>query len=180
MTAVVEAVHASAEHGFSKHRADAIRLVAGRGVVGDAHAGATVKHRSRVKRDPNAPNLRQVHLIHVELFAELAAAGFTVAPGELGENVTTRGVDLLALVTGTRLALGAEAVVRVTGLRNPCAQIERFRPGLLAQVAVRRADGTLVRKTGVMAVVERGGVVRAGEAVDVHLPEQPHHPLAVV
>ena len=180
MTARVEAVHTSAEHGFSKRTAAAIALAAGLGVVGDAHAGATVKHRSRVQRDPTAPNLRQVHLIHAELLAELAAAGFSIAPGALGENVTTAGVDLLALPTGTRLQLGGEAVVEVTGLRNPCAQIERFRPGLLAQVAVRAADGTVVRKTGVMAVVARGGVVRAGDPIAVHLPAPPHHPLAVV
>jgi MOSC domain-containing protein YiiM len=180
MTAKVAAVHASAEHGFSKRTAAAITLAAGLGVVGDAHAGATVKHRSRVQRDPTAANLRQVHLIHAELFDELAAAGFTVAPGALGENVTTVGIDLLALPTGTRLALGGEAVVEVTGLRNPCVQIERFRPGLLAQVATRRDDGTVARKTGVMAVVARGGVVRAGDPIGVRLPAPPHRPLAVV
>jgi MOSC domain-containing protein YiiM len=176
----VRAVHARADHGFSKLTAEAITLEAGRGVVGDAHAGATVKHRSRVRRDASAPNLRQVHLIHAELFDELAAAGFEVAPGALGENVTTAGVDLLALPTGTRLALGDEAVVEITGLRNPCVQIERFRPGLLARLAVQRPDGTVARKTGVMAVVARGGVVRAGDPIDMQLPVPPHRPLVVV
>ncbi len=180
MTASVTAVHTGATHGFSKRTVDTVTLVAGMGIVGDAHAGATVKHRSRVRRDPNAPNLRQVHLIHAELFAELAAAGFTVAPGELGENVTTAGVDLLALPTSTRLRLGAEAVLEITGLRNPCVQIERFQAGLLAQVAVRRDDGAVARKTGVMAVVARGGVVRAGDPIEVQLPTPPHRPLAVV
>jgi MOSC domain-containing protein YiiM len=179
-TPSVRAVHARADHGFSKLTAEAITLEAGLGVVGDAHAGATVKHRSRVRRDASAPNLRQVHLIHAELFDELAAAGFAVAAGALGENVTTAGVDLLALPTGTRLALGGEAVVEITGLRNPCVQIERFRPGLLARLAVRRDDGEVERKTGVMAVVARGGVVRAGDPIDVRLPAPPHRPLVVV
>lgn len=180
MTTTVRAVHASPVHGFSKEAAGAITLVEGLGVAGDAHAGATVKHRSRVARDPTRPNLRQVHLIHAELFDELAALGFAVAPGDLGENVTTAGLDLLALPTGTRLRLGADAVVEVTGLRNPCAQIEQFRPGLLAAVAVRREDGTIRRKTGVMGVVRAGGEVRRGDAVAVDPPPPPHRPLEVV
>jgi MOSC domain-containing protein YiiM len=180
MTATVQAVHASPVHDFSKTPAAAIILAEGTGVLGDAHAGATVKHRSRVARDPTQPNLRQVHLIHAELFDELAAEGFTVAPGALGENVTTSGLDLLALPTGTRLRLGADAVVEVTGLRNPCVQIERFRPGLLAAVAVRREDGTIQRRTGVMSVVRTGGEVRPGDAVAVELPPPPHRPLEVV
>ncbi|HEX2204708.1 MAG TPA: MOSC domain-containing protein [Longimicrobium sp.] len=142
--------------------------------------GATVKHRSRVARDPTQPNLRQVHLIHAELHDELRAAGFEVAAGELGENVTTRGVDLLSLPVGSRLRLGGEAVVEVTGLRNPCAQIDRFQPGLLAAVLDRDAEGRLVRKAGVMAVVLAGGEVKAGDAVRVELPPEPHRPLEVV
>lgn len=176
----VVAVARDALHAFSKPRAESIRLLAGLGVDGDAHAGTTVQHLSRVRRDPTQPNLRQVHLMHAELFDELAAAGFAIAPGELGENVTTRGVDLLALPRGTRLALGDDAVVEVTGLRNPCAQIERFAPGLLAATLEHRADGTLVRKAGVMAIVIAGGAVAPGAAVRVMLPAPPHAALQPV
>src|SRR3954454_8837203 len=137
MTAQVAAVSRSATHSFSKGNQEAIDLVVGLGVADDAHAGTTVKHRSRVARDPNQPNLRQVHLIHAELHDELRGAGFDVAAGQMGENVTTRGVDLLGLPTGTLLALGDEAVVEVTGLRNPCAQLDAFRPGLMAAVLGR-------------------------------------------
>ncbi|TFY99331.1 MOSC domain-containing protein [Ramlibacter henchirensis] len=176
----VEAVHRSGVHGFSKHAEDAITLVAGFGVEGDAHAGATVKHRSRVRRDPTQPNLRQVHLIHAELFEELMAAGFPVWPGDLGENVTTRGIDLLALSTGTRLRLGPNALVEVTGLRNPCSQLDKFQPGLMAAVLDRRPDGTLLRKAGVMGVVLEGGEVRAGDAIDVLSSSAAHRPLQPV
>ena len=180
MAPSVRAVHASTLHSFSKFTEPAIRLVAGLGVEGDAHAGTTVKHRSRVARNPQAPNLRQVHLLHAELFDELMAAGFAVWPGELGENITTHGIDLLGLPTGTRLHLGDEAIVELTGLRNPCSQIDRFQPGLTANVLERDANGALVRKAGVMAVVRRGGVVRAGDAISVQLPNPPHHALAPV
>jgi MOSC domain-containing protein YiiM len=139
-----------------------------------------VRHRSRVRRDPAKPNLRQVHLIAAELHDELAGAGFAVAAGQLGENVTTRGVDLLALPRGTRLHLGDDAVVEVTGLRNPCVQIERFAPGLLAQVLGRDANGEVVRRTGVMSVVISGGEVRPGDPIEVVLPAGPHRPLEVV
>lgn len=178
--AVVTAVARSAGHTFSKAPQPAIRLVAGLGVEGDAHQGATVKHRSRVARDPAQPNLRQVHLIHAELHDELRAAGFTVGPGELGENVTTRGVDLLALPAGTRLRLGADALVELTGLRNPCAQLDRFQQGLTAAVLDRDAEGRPVRKAGVMAVVVAGGEVRPGDAVGVELPEGERRRLEVV
>lgn len=180
MTATVAAVARSPVHGFSKATCDAIDLVAGLGVAGDAHMGATVKHRSRVARDPTQPNLRQVHVIHAELFGELAAAGFDVAPGALGENITTTGVALLALPRGTRLEIGESAVIEITGLRNPCVQIERFRPGLLDAVLTRDAHGALVRKTGVMGIVHAGGWVRAGDRVHVVLPSSPHVPLRVV
>ena len=173
----VVAVCRSPTHSFGKPPADAVRLLAGLGVEGDAHLGRTVRHRSRVAADPTRPNLRQVHLIHGELLDEVGAKGFTVQPGELGENVTTRGVDLLALPAGTRLRLGAEAVVGVTGLRNPCAQLDAFRPGLLAAVLGRDAAGGLVRKAGVMGVVLVGGVVRPGDAIGVELPPPPHRPL---
>lgn len=174
MAAVVEAVHASAGHTMSKATQDAIRLVAGVGVEGDAHAGATVKHRSRVKRDPAQLNLRQVHLIHAELHDELRAAGFRVAAGEMGENVTTRGIDLLALPAGTRIRLGSQALVALTGLRNPCEQLEGIQRGLMAAVLERDAEGNLIRKAGVMAVVVAGGDVRPGDAIVVSLPALPH------
>ena len=180
MSPVVRALHVSSGHTFSKGRAEEVRLVPGIGIDGDAHAGSTVKHRSRVKIDPMLPNLRQVHLMHEELFAELAAQGFRVAPGDLGENVTTAGVDLLGLPTGTLLRLGSTALLSITGLRNPCAQIDAFQPGLLAAVALRAEDGNIVRKSGVMAVVVQGGVVRAGDPIRVALPPEPHTPLEKV
>jgi len=180
LTPTVVAVHRSSSHSFSKFAEDGIVLVEGLGVEGDAHAGATVKHRSRVKRDPGAPNLRQVHLLHAELFDELVGRGFAVFPGDLGENITTRGVDLLALPTGTRLRIGDTAEVEVTGLRNPCSQIDRFQSGLTAAVLDRDASGAIVRKTGVMAVVSRGGRVLPGDTILVQLPEVPHHALQPV
>jgi MOSC domain-containing protein YiiM len=179
MGASVVAVHRSGSHSFSKFAEDTIQLVEGLGVDGDAHAGATVKHRSRVRRDPTQPNLRQVHLLHEELFAELMARGFAVWPGDLGENVTTRGLDLLALPTGTVLRLG-EAEVELTGLRNPCSQIDRFQQGLTAAVLDRDAAGELVRKAGVMAVVRRGGEVRPGDGIQAVLPPGDPRPLAPV
>jgi MOSC domain-containing protein YiiM len=180
VTARVLAVAAAPGHRFSKRRVGEITLLAGLGVAGDAHAGETVKHRSRVARDPTQPNLRQVHLLHAELFDELAGQGFSLAPGDIGENVTTRGVDLLALPTGAVLRLGAEAEVEITGLRNPCAQLDRFAPGLMQATLARAADGALIRKAGVMAVVRRGGVVRAGDAIAVTLPLGVPAPLAPV
>jgi MOSC domain-containing protein YiiM len=176
----VTAVSASPGHHFSKRTQTRVTLLAGLGVEGDGHLGATVQHLSRVRRDPDQPNLRQVHLIATELHDELAAAGFDVAAGDLGENVTTRGVDLLGLPTGALLRLGPEAVVEVTGLRNPCRQIEGFRQGLLSQVAGRGADGTVVRRAGVMGVVLVGGEVAAGDPVVVEYPAPPHRPLAPV
>ncbi|NSX17096.1 MOSC domain-containing protein [Cupriavidus taiwanensis] len=170
----VLAVAAAATHAFSKLLCAEIRLLEGLGVEGDAHAGQTVKHRSRVRMDPSQPNLRQVHLIGTELHAALARAGFDIRPADLGENITTQGLDLHALPVGTQLRLGPSAVVELTGLRNPCGQIEAFRPGLLAQVLGRSPDGTLIRKAGVMGVVIAGGVVRPGDAISVSLPAPPH------
>ena len=170
VTPLVRAVHVSKLHSFSKFTEPSIRLIAGLGVEGDAHAGTTVKHRSRVARNPKAPNLRQVHLLHAELFDELMAAGFAVWPGELGENVTTHGIDLLKLPTGTRLHLGNEAIVELTGLRNPCSQIDRFQAGLMAATLTRDAEGRLVRKAGVMAIVLQGGAVQPGDSIRIHLP----------
>lgn len=177
MNASVVSVSRDPGHGFSKPVCDDIRLLAGLGVAGDAHCGVTVKHRSRVRIDPTQPNLRQVHLLQYELFGELAAAGFEIEPGQMGENVLTRGLDLLRLPTGARLRLGGEALVEITGLRNPCAQIETFRPGLLAAVLGRDADGGLVRKAGVMAIVIEGGTVRPGDAIALTLPQEPHRAL---
>ncbi|HEV3051133.1 MAG TPA: MOSC domain-containing protein [Longimicrobium sp.] len=177
---VVAAVSRDAAHSFSKPNVESIRLVAGLGVEGDAHLGRTVQHLSRVRRDPTQPNLRQVHLIHAELHDELRAAGFHVRAGDMGENVTTRGIDLLGLPSGTRLHLGHAAVVEVTGLRNPCAQLDRFQPGLMAAVLDRDANGNLVRKSGIMAVVLTGGEVRPGDAIRVELPSGHRLPLDVV
>ena len=167
------ALAAHAVHAFSKTPRERIRLLAGLGVEGDAHCGATVKHRSRVAVDPTQPNLRQVHLIQSELFDELNAAGFAIAPGDMGENITTRGLDLLALPRGTRLRLGPEAIVELTGLRNPCAQIEAFQSGLLAAVLGRGPDGSLIRKAGVMGIVITGGELCVGGEIAVDLPPLP-------
>lgn len=174
------AVSRDGEHRLSKACSQEIVLLAGLGVAGDAHAGRTVQHRSRVAADPTQPNLRQVHLIHAELFAELAAQGFEVAPGQLGENVTTRHLDLLALPRGTQLRLGSEAVLEVTGLRNPCFQINAFKPGLLNAVLGRDDGGQIVRKAGIMGVVVYGGAIKPGDAIGVRLPAGPHHPLKPV
>jgi MOSC domain-containing protein YiiM len=177
---VVESVHRNADHALGKPTCEVIRLVAGVGVEGDVHSGATVQHRSRVARDPAKPNLRQVHLIAAELHQELGARGYPVAPGEMGENVTTRHVDLLALPAGTRLHLGAAAVVELTGLRNPCRQLDGLHPGLMGAVLDRAADGSLVRRAGVMAIVVVGGEVRTGDPVAVELPDGPHEALGPV
>jgi MOSC domain-containing protein YiiM len=174
------AVSARSGHHFSKTPALSIRLLTGLGVAGDAHMGETVKHRSRVRRDPTQPNLRQVHLIHAELFEELRAKGFVVQPADLGENVTTSGVDLLALPSGTRLHLGESAVVEITGLRNPCIQIDAFQKGLMAATLDRDIKGNLIRKAGVMSIVLSDGDIRPGDAIRVELPAQPHHPLQPV
>ena len=177
MSGVVTGVSSSATHSFEKPSQDSIRLLVGLGVEGDAHSGVTVKHRSRVAVDPSLPNLRQVHLIHAELHDELRAAGFEVAAGQMGENITTRGVDLLGLPCGTRLHLGDEAVVEVTGLRNPCAQLDHFQAGLIAAVLGRDEAGNLVRKAGIMGIVLVGGEVRSGDSVHIELPPGVHKPL---
>ncbi len=175
----VVAVASDGAHRFSKQVLPEIRIVDGLGVAGDAHEGVTVRHRSRVAVDPSQPNLRQVHLLHAELLDELTGKGFRVAPGDLGENITTRGVDLLALPRGAVLTVG-DAALEITGLRNPCAQIERFQPGLLAAVLDRGPNGELIRKAGVMAVVRAGGTVRPGDRITVELPPPPHLPLGPV
>ncbi|MGZ4201921.1 MAG: MOSC domain-containing protein [Thermoleophilaceae bacterium] len=176
----VVAVHSDAERGVSKHTRELIRLVPGRGVEGDAHFGETVRHRSRMARDPSQPNLRQLHLIHSELHDELREAGFEVEPGQMGENVTTRGVDLLGLPLGTRLHIGDSAVAELTGLRNPCLQLEGIQTGLMEATLERDGHGALVRKAGVMAVVVEGGEVRPGDSLRVTLPPEPHRALEPV
>lgn len=176
-TGTVTAVSLSPSHRFSKSARPGIRLLAGLGVEGDAHAGKTVKHRSRVAADPNQPNLRQVHLLHSELHDELRAAGFSVSAGDLGENITTRGLELLALPRGTRLHVGKSAILEVTGLRNPCLQLEHFQTGLLAAVLDRDDQGNLVRKAGIMSVVLVGGAVRPGDGIRAELPPEPHRRL---
>lgn len=176
----VASVSVSSGHTFSKPPCSEIRLIAGLGVEGDAHLGTLVKHRSRVAKDPSQPNLRQAHIIHAELFDELADRGFTVRPGDLGENITSRGVDLLGLPRGALLHVGAEAVIEITGLRNPCKQINAFQAGLMQAVIERAADGGLVRKSGVMGVVRVGGLVRPDDVIRVELPAGPHIPLEPV
>ena len=180
MTAEVVAVSAKPRHGVDKTNRSVIRLLAGEGVEGDAHCGATVKHRSRWRRDPTQPNIRQAHLLHAELFEELAEKGFAVTPGLMGENITTRGVDLLNLPRGAILRLGQEAVVQVTGLRNPCYQLDQLQQGLMAACLEKAGDGDLIRKAGVMSIVLAGGQGRAGDAVAVELPATPHEPLRPV
>ncbi|MFI5806050.1 MOSC domain-containing protein [Streptomyces sp. NPDC051561] len=177
VTAAVTAVSSNSSYSFTKPNRDSITLLAGLGVEGDVHAGVTVKHRSRVAQDPTQPNLRQVHFIHQELFDEVRQQGFEVRPGQLGENVTTSGIDLLALPVGTLLRLGGEAVVEVTGLRNPCLQIDNFQDGLLKQVVGRDPDGAVVRKAGIMGIVRTGGRVGPGDTITVELPAEPHRPL---
>jgi len=180
MNGIVVAVSSNGWYSFSKPNRDSVRLLAGLGVEGDVHAGTTVKHRSRMAQDPTRPNLRQVHLIHEELFAEVGEEGFAVAPGELGENITTRGVDLLALPVGTLLHIGDDVVLTVTGLRNPCLQIDNFQDGLLKRVVGRDDAGNIVRKAGIMSIVNEGGEVCPGDTVKVELPSGPHQALGPV
>jgi MOSC domain-containing protein YiiM len=176
----VAAVSLRSGHHFSKTPSLGIRLLTGLGVAGDGHMGETVQHRSRVRKDPTQPNLRQVHLMHSELFEELRAKGYVVKPGDLGENVTTSGIDLLALPTGTRLHLGTSAVVEITGLRNPCIQLDTFQKGLMAATLDKDADGNLIRKAGIMSIVITEGDVRPGDAIRVELPAMPHRSLLPV
>ena len=180
MSARVVSVSLSPTHSFSKLPAASIRLLAGLGVEGDAHCGALVKHRYRVKQDPTQPNLCQVHLLHAELFEEVAAKGFSVAPGEMGENITTTGIDLRALPTGALLRIGETAVVEVTGLRSPCFQINQFQAGLMSAVIQKAIKGKVLHKAGVMGIVIAGGEVKVGDDMVVQLPEQPWRGLVCV
>lgn len=180
MAGIVEAVSQRGTHRFSKQPRMWIRVLAGLGVEGDAHLGTTVKHRSRVAHDPNQPNLRQVHLLHAELLQDLAKQGFVIGPGDIGENILTRHTDLLGLPTGTVLRIGEEAELRLTGLRNPCVQLDRFKPGLMAATLGRDKDGNLVRKAGVMATVMTAGDIRPGDPIEIVLPPKPHRHLLPV
>jgi hypothetical protein len=180
MNAVVTAASLSTKHSFSKSNQQSIKLLAGLGVEGDAHAGETVKHRSRVAKDPSQLNLRQVHLIHAELHDELYSKGFKLLPGQMGENITTRGIDLLGLPTATQLHIGNNAVIQITGLRNPCTQLNSFQEGLMAAVLDRDAEGNIIRKAGIMGIVIASGVISAGDVIRVELPPQPYIPLVRV
>jgi MOSC domain-containing protein YiiM len=180
MNGVVAAVSLSATHTFSKANQSTIRLLAGLGIEGDAHMGETVKHRSRVAADPTQPNLRQVHLVHAELHDELRAAGFSVLPGQMGENITTRDIDLLGLPSGTRLYIGSSAVVEVTGLRNPCLQLDQLGAGLMTATLDRDEQGNVIRKAGVMGIVLTSGMVQVGDTIRLELPPPPHRPLEPV
>ena len=177
MNFVVIAVSRSAQHTFSKENQASINLIKGLGVEGDAHAGKKVKHRFLVKQDATKPNLRQVHLIHAELLGTLNASGFSVASGQLGENITTRGIYILGLPTGTELHIGSDAIVELTGLRNPCVQIDEFQKGVLKAVLGKDEEGNLIRKAGVMGIVLEGGAIRPGDAIVVKLPPEPHRQL---
>ena len=177
MSSYVVSVSQSQGHDFSKQPLQSCVLIEGVGVRGDAHSGPTIQHLSRVRADPTQPNLRQVHLIHSELFDELREQGFAVQPGDLGENITTGGIDLLNLPEGTLLRIGASAIVEVTGLRNPCFQIDHFQSGLLKAVLHRVGDGGIVRKAGIMGIVRAGGEVRVRDEIRVEMPPEPHRPL---
>ncbi|MBC7777538.1 MAG: MOSC domain-containing protein [Phycisphaerae bacterium] len=180
MTGTVKAVSKSPEHTMSKPNEASINLLTGLGVEGDAHMGVTVKHRSRVKQDPTQPNLRQVHLIHAELHEELRASGFDITPGQMGENITTSGLNLLELPRNTHLLIGESAIVKVTGLRNPCNQLDGIQEGLMKAVLGRDENGNLIRKAGIMGVVLQGGIVWAGDTIRVQFPEPPYWPLEKV
>jgi MOSC domain-containing protein YiiM len=180
MNGIVIAVSLSQTHSFSKPNTKSIKLLTGLGVEGDTHLGEKVQHRSRVAKDPNQPNLRQVHLIHAELHDELREKGFDVSPGQMGENITTRGLDLLGLPTGTKLHLGKEAIVEVTGLRNPCHQLDDFQMGLMKAVLDKDEEGNLIRKAGIMGIVLQGGEVHVDDLIRAELPAEPHEPLKPV
>ena len=176
----IRALSKSEKYTFHKYNCEQIKLLKGLGVEGDIHMGKTVKHRSRVARDPSQPNLRQVHLIHSELLEELKEKGFIVKPGELGENITTEGIDLLGLSRGTILEMGETAKIEITGLRNPCKQLNTFQPGLLKEVLDKDEEGNLIRKSGIMGIVLEGGVVNVNDKITIKIPDGPHIPLEKV
>jgi hypothetical protein len=174
MKSFVSHVSLSPTHTFSKFNAMSIKLLKGFGVEGDAHCGRLMKHRSRLKLSPVPPNLRQVHLIHSELFDELRINGFQVDPGEIGENITTKGIDLLSLPRNTKLYIGEDAVVEITGLRNPCNQLNNLQNGLLSEVLGTGAEGNIIRKAGIMGIVEHGGEIRPGDEIGIEFPKKPY------
>ncbi|GAA3595784.1 MOSC domain-containing protein [Flavivirga amylovorans] len=171
---IVKSVSKSRTHTFSKNICDKIILIKGLGVEGDAHMGEKVKHRSRVAKDPNQPNLRQIHLIHSELFKELKNKGFKVLDGELGENITTEGIDLLNLPKNTILTIGDTSKIKITGLRNPCKQIDLIQKGLMKAVLDKDKEGNLIRKAGIMGVVLEGGEIKVGDKIIIELPQKPY------
>lgn len=180
MNGIIVSVSKSAEYTFSKPNQGSIRLLAGLGVEGDIHSGEKVKHRSRIKRDPNQPNLRQVHLIHSEFHEELRMQGFDISAGQIGENITTRGIDLISLPKGTRLHLGEEAILEVTGLRNPCEQLDNFQKGLLKACVTKDEHGNIIRKAGIMSIVLVGGEVFPNDRIRIEVPPEPHQSLGIV
>ncbi|MEM7757725.1 MAG: MOSC domain-containing protein [Cyanobacteria bacterium P01_A01_bin.40] len=180
MTGEVIAVCLNTSHVFSKLTQDSIKLLSGMGVAGDAHCGVTVKHRSRIEKNPHQPNLRQVHLIHAELHDELNNAGFDISPGQMGENITTRGIDLLSLPTDTRLYIGNEAVIQVIGLRNPCGQLNSIQAGLKAAVLDKDTEGNIIRKAGIMSIVLTTGEIFVGDTIQIEFPPLPHRALEKV
>jgi hypothetical protein len=177
---IVKAVSKSSSHTFNKYNCEKINLVKGLGIEGDAHSGKTVKHRSRVARDPLQPNLRQVHLIHAELFEELAENGFDVTAGQLGENITTFDIDLLNLPKNTILKIGQNSEIIITGLRNPCIQIDSIQKGLMKAMLYRDEDGNLMRKSGVMGIVLKGGEIKVGDKIEIKMPKDSFQKLEVV
>ena len=173
----VLSVNKKESHNFSKECCESINLIEGEGVEGDAHRGSLVKHQSRVKVDPSQPNLRQVHLIHFELIEELRVKGFKVDPATMGENITTVDLDLLSLPEGTKLQIGRNSVIEITGLRNPCSQLNNYQAGLTAAVLDRDGNGKLIRKAGVMGIVLQSGIVNAGDTIRVIYPPKPYRSL---
>lgn len=177
--AKVIALSKSASHTLKKENYNSLELLKGLGVNGDAHMGKNVKHRSRVARNPYQLNLRQVHLIHGELLEELKTNGYHIIPGQMGENITTSGIDLLSLPKDTILKIGVSSI-QITGLRNPCYQLDGIQPGLMKAVLDKDADGNLIRKAGVMAIVLEGGTIETGDEISIEYPEKPHQALEKV
>lgn len=171
--ASVVSLSTSPTHSMSKKKVTQVELIKGIGISGDAHAGKKVKHRSRVRQNPDQPNLRQVHLIHSELFEELSTKGFMIKAGEMGENITTKGIDLLALSKGCILSIGSDVKVEITGLRNPCDQLNGLQEGLLNAVLDKDGNGKLIRKAGIMGVVLTSGIVKNGDKIiEFYQPEK--------
>jgi MOSC domain-containing protein YiiM len=180
MTPQVTSVSLNPLHTFSKRPVPEIRILAHHGVEGDAHAGEKVQHLYRVRKNPNAPNLCQVHLIAEEFLEELRTQNFPIEPGQLGENIIVRSLDLCSLSVGATLRLGSDALIEITGLRDPCNQLNTLRPGLMKACLARSLDGTLIRKAGVMAIALVSGSVRPGDPIHLTLPPHPHRPMGPV